>query len=356
MPVGKGGDGMNARSWGAAVAVWAVVYSLGAQTPVRPPTITPPRVIMRTPGQTSVTAKASASGSPREAARWLVANGGVIRIVRAGKELEIKSEREVPVDRFQIVELNLDRWNSAKPQPEETDFETFSSIRGLRKVWLRALLLPDASFAFLASNPDLAFINLEGNAALTDAVLPHLAGLRKVEHLGLTGAPGVTGKGFAGSAWLTTVKHADFLGLSLEDVALKALGGCAQLEYLRISKGSFTDDGLAALGRIRTLARLNLEGGGAVTDAGFAALFSQLARLQTLSVGHVALSDQSAAALAKLPQVTTLDLSRSGLTDVGLMTLAAAPRLRLLNVRGSKVTADGLAAFARAAPKCQLAP
>ena len=330
------------------------VFPLGAQTPVRPPTITPPRVVLRTPGQPSVTAKASASGSPREAARWLVVNGGGVRIVRAGKELEIKSEREVPVDRFQIVELTVDRWNSTKAQPEEKDFESFAAIRGLRKVWLRSLFLPDESFAFLANNPDLAWLNLEGNAALTDAVLPHLAGLRKLEHLGLSGAPGLTGRGFAGSAWLTSVKHADFLGLPLEDAALKALGGCTQLEYLRISKGSFTDDGLAALGRIGTLVRLELDCGAAVTDAGFATLFSSLTRLQALRAGVVALSDQSAAALARLPQLNTLDLSGSGLTDVGLLSLAAAPKLRLLNVRGSKVTPAGLAAFAQAAPKCRV--
>lgn len=330
------------------------VFPLGAQTPVRPPTITPPRVVLRTPGQTSATAKASASGSPREAARWLVVNGGGVRIVRAGKELEIKSEREVPVDRFQIVELTVDRWNSTKPQPEEKDFESFAAIRGLRKVWLRSLLLPDESLAFLANNPDLAWLNLEGNAALTDAVLPHLAGLRKLEHLSLNGAPGLTGRGFAGSAWLTSVKHADFLGLPLEDAALKALGGCTQLEYLRITKGSFTDDGLAALGKIRSLASLTLDGGAGVTDAGLAALVGGLTKLMQLELSAAAASDQTAAALAKLPQLNRVNLARSGLTDVGLLSLSAAPRLRLLNVRGSKVTPAGLAAFAQAAPKCRV--
>ena len=155
-----------------------------------------------------------------------MANGGGIRIVRAGKELEIKSERAVRLDRFQIVEPTLDRWNPAKPQPEETDFEPFTAIRGLRKVWLRTLRLPDASFAILANNPDLAFINLEDHAALRDPSAVALAKLPQATTLDLTGS-GLTDAGLVSLAAAPRLRQLTVRGTKAMSAGLAAFAQAA---------------------------------------------------------------------------------------------------------------------------------
>ncbi len=119
----------------------------------------------------------------REAAKWLVANGGSCRVASNKAELEVKTEKEIPAGKFDIVELTFDRLVSPGAPPTDADFKVFNGIKTLRRVWVRTTGLGDEAFLFLAANPELAWINLEGVADLTDGVLLHFANGRKLGEL-----------------------------------------------------------------------------------------------------------------------------------------------------------------------------
>lgn len=287
----------------------------------------PPKSVPAVPLKTTEVKPAGGSYW-REAAKWLVTNGGTCRVVSNKIELEVKTERDLPAGKFDIVELNFDRLNSVLPPPADADFRVFNGLKTLRRVWVRTPGLGDEAFAFLAANPDLAWLNLEGVSDLTDDVLLYLANARKLALCYITGAKNFTGSGLAQMRWLPALTNADFFGASFSDDGLKALAACKQLKTLRLT-------------------------GGAATDAGFAPLRG-LKSLTSLTVSNCAFGDAAAAAIAEIGGLVALDLTTTKLTDTGLAKLMALKRLTSLNVGGSQVTEAAAAAFQKALPQCRV--
>jgi len=293
-----------------------------------------------------------ASSYWREAAKWLVANGGSCRVAYNKIEQEVKTEKEIPPGKFDIVELSFDRQTSPGAPPTDADFKVFNGIRSLRRVWVRTTGLSDAAFGFLAANAELAWLNLEGVPDVTDGVLQHVSNARKLSSCQVIGAVGFTGKGLAQMRWLPLLLYADFLGSSIGDEGLKALAGCAKLRSLRIASTNCTatDAGLAALAA-SGLTSLNVDGCPKFSDAGFWSLRG-MKSLKDLTAARTAFGDEAAAAISKLTALETLDLSSTALTDAGIVKLSTLTKLKTLTVRGSKVSAAGVDAVKKALPKC----
>ena len=189
----------------------------------------------------------------REAALWLVKERADFKILSAGREIDVKSEQDLPAGDFQIVYLWFDRWASspALPPPPEEEFEVMHAVKTLRFAFLRLPGLSDAPFAFLAGNTNLTTLIIACPEAITDDVLVHLAGLKKLEKLEIAFAPRLTGRKFAGSAWLASVREADFLQASLDDDALRVLATCSRLRLLKVERTAITAEGIAAFEQAR---------------------------------------------------------------------------------------------------------
>ena len=130
------------------------------------------------------------------------------------------------------------------------------AVKTLRFAFLRLPGLSDAPFAFLAGTTNLTTLILACPDSLTDDVLVHLAGLKKLEKLEIAFAPRLTGRKFAHSAWLASVQEADFLGAALDDDALRVLAGCPRLKVLKVERTAITAEGLAAFAQARPECRI----------------------------------------------------------------------------------------------------
>ena len=111
----------------------------------------------------------------------------------------------------------------------------------------------------------------------------------------------------------------------------------------------FTDLGLAKLGKLTKLRRLNMSGA-RLTSSGLKVLAGL--PLERLSLWNCdALNDAAANVLVEIPTLTNLDLSLTAVTDKGLQTLSKLPNLKVLYLTETKVTPQGRGSVSKTNPK-----
>ncbi|MCE9519255.1 MAG: protein kinase [Verrucomicrobia bacterium] len=292
----------------------------------------------------------------RAAAKWLVANGGTGRIIVDGNESDLKTLNDLPPGKFGIVELHFDRLNnSAVSSPSDEDFQVFNGQKDLRKVNVRSTPgLTDAAFAFLAGNKELTLFHTEGVENIGDGIFVHLSGLKKITTLDIEHSQKLTGKGMDKLACLPVLTKVDLINCTaLTDDALKALGNCKKLIYVRVSGVAVTDAGLADLASATSLQTLYLENCKKITDKGFASLRS-LKSLNGLVLNRTNFDDAGVSAIAELKSLENLSLQRTQITDAGLAKLTTLTSLKKVGIRETKVTDAGIAAFKKALPNCEV--
>jgi hypothetical protein len=292
----------------------------------------------------------------RDAAHWLVQERAEFKILSVGLEIDVKSEQDLPEGDFEIVYLWFDRWASSPPQapPPEDEFAVLHAVKTLRYAFLRLPGVSGASLAFLASNTNLTTLIIACPGGITDDVLVHLTGLSKLEKLEIAHAPGLTGRKFAGSSWLTSVQKVDFLQTSLGDDALRLLAAGPKLRSLKVERTAITHEGFRALLPLRTLTELHIGGCPNITENDFIETLPRLWWLWRLDLSYAALGDEAAGAIAALTNLTTISMTGTKLTDAGLAKLAKLDRLESLAIVSTRVTAEGITAFRQARPQCQV--
>ena len=297
-----------------------------AATPVattKPATTTP-----AAPAAPTKTAATSGS-SWRNAAQFVVNNGGHFVALKNGGQLPpINKAADIPTGKFDIVELIFDRNGSVLPPPQDADFAAFNGLRDLRRAYFRTTGPGDAAFAFLADNDDLNWLNFEGVSALTDGVLTHIAGLKKLDSLGITGAENVTGQGLDKIAGAASITQIDALASGLTDEGLRAISTFKRLNSFRTTSLKITPAGFAALASLKALVSLNIPG--------------------------TSFDDEGATAIAGLSNLSVLDLQSTKITDAGLAKLKSLKKLTNLNVIGTAVTLEAAAEFQKAMPQCRV--
>ncbi|MCB1278843.1 lectin-like protein, partial [Prosthecobacter sp.] len=279
----------------------------------------------------STPAKMLGSGSSwRTAADFLVANGGSFVAAKNGGIINVSTPEEIPSGRFDILELTLNRDRSVLPPLKDADFAAFAGLRDLRRVHIRPAKpsLSDAAFAFLSSNSDLTWVNLDGVPDVTDAVLAHLAGARKLDYLSIQNAGQFTGRGLDKLACTSSLTTLEVMGSGLSDDGMRALANFRKLLTLHMNSKSVTDVGFAALAEVSSLNALNLTG--------------------------TTFGDESAGSLAKLTKLTSLDLSDTKITDLGLKKLLPLKKLTSIRLNGTAVTLEAAADFQKQMPQCKV--
>ncbi|MFO1501597.1 MAG: protein kinase [Verrucomicrobiota bacterium] len=296
------------------------------------------------------------SATVRDAARWLLEENAVFRIISQGREIEVKTEPDIPDQDFQIVYLWFDRWASSPPEPPpaEEEFEVLRAVTTLQFAFLRMPGLSDAPLAFLAGNTNLTKLSIACPEAITDAVLAHLAGLKRLEKLEIAFSHQVTGRGFAGSAWLNSIQELDFVRTMVDDDALRVLAKCPRLRQLKVEGTAITQEGLRALVSARKLSLLNVGGCSNLNEDDLIEVLPQFGQLRKLELPGAQFGDEAAEALAALTHLTELRLTATRVTDAGLAKLWPLSELELLDVQHTGVTVEGVAAFSKAHPRCRI--
>lgn len=302
------------------------IAAVPAKPTPRPSPPAPPTATTTNPNAVAV----SSGSSWRTAALYLVNNGGSCVVEKSGARISVPTENEIPSGKFDVVELNLDRYNSLFPPLKDADLQPLAGLRDLRSVWIRPMHpgLTEAGLAFLAANSDLTSLNLEGAPDIGDGLLEHLSGAKKLQFFRLTGATKFTGKGLGRMPFLNSLREFVCEGSTLGDEVLAALGQCRNLDVLRISDGTFTDEGFKALGALKSLRILNAY--------------------------RTTFGDEAASSISGLANLTELNLGDTKITDLGLAKLRSLKKLNSLNLTGSQVTVESAEAFQKLMPQCRV--
>ena len=236
----------------------------------------------------------------RQAAVWILAQGGAVRIEGSGAEF--RSAADLPHGPLKVREAVL---TGTLVHPR--DLQRISALRGLR-----SLTLPGTMW-----NP--VCCGTLGNVDDSDLIAA-LAGMESLESLHL-------------SHHFVSV----FKGIRVFDHAIEKLGVLKGLRSLQLKSTRVTG---AHFDAFENLERLDLTQTD-VNDEGLATI-AQLSRLKSLRLRSTYVTDSGLATLARLSGLVELDLSDLDLSDEGIAHLAGLDSLRILNLRGSRVTDAGL--------------
>jgi hypothetical protein len=139
---------------------------------------------------------------------------------------------------------------------------------------------------------------------------------------------------------------------AVNDVGMRYVGECGELEELYIFFADVTDEGFGHVAKLKKL-RVLRTGGLALTDKSMAAI-KPLRELRQLGVSGRAISDVGLTPVRDLRHLLDLDLSGTSVSDAGLGLLIGLEGLVRLDLRGTRVTSPKVAEFRRKLPSCRV--
>lgn len=255
---------------------------------------------------------------------------------------------------------NLQALDLLRTNLRDEDIKALAEIRSLKQLSLAGTKITNAGLRNLAPLQELTTLCL-GNCRIDDDGLKHLAALPRLQVLDL-GSTDITDAGLKELQALTELSTLRIgakrvTGASLKDLAqnrnLKSLtvrihatsspelAHLLHLEKLTLFHTGVSDDCLRAIGKLKNLRWLNLEGSRGISSIGIEAL-QNLNNLRTLNLADTGLGDAALEELAGFKQLKNLNVNRCSITDDGLKSLLSCKTLEVLDVGGTQVTDVGL--------------
>ena len=239
-----------------------------------------------------------------------------------------------PLDRLETLRFDL---------PLSDDgAERLAELPSLRSV-NQPLRLSARGIAALARLPGLERLNLIGEGVTDDALAP-VAGMKSLTSLWVQNAP-VTDAAVESLAGVESLAELHLSGTRVSGDRLGALAGLPNLRALGLGFGGRSSDyrgdrpTLEAVGTLRNLESLDLDGGGSGPDD-FADL-ADLSRLTFLEVRDVPFTDEAAYHVAALKSLKHLSVQEGSVSDVGVGYLVNLRDLGRVLIRGP-ITRAGL--------------
>ena len=153
---------------------------------------------------------------------------------------------------------------------------------------------------------------------------------------------------------IPTIRSVSLTTCQIGDEHLKHLAGLRRLEVLGLHEGQITDQGLANLAHLTELRSLVLSKN-QIHGEGLKHL-SGLVKLTGLYLYYNPISDDSLASLETLTNLDMLGLSGTNISDDGLGHLAHLKKLTYLSVGRTKVTREGAMKLQADLPNCDIEP
>ncbi len=249
-----------------------------------------------------------------------------------------------------------------------------------RNVVRNAQVATPVDLACLAGMPRLNSLQVGTHLTLTDAAAVRVARLKSLHTLQVdvggmsnegmrqlvraealeilriraqTGAGNLTPEGLAALGGLKRLKRLEFepgapeiLPLRITDESIAGWQDLTGLTVLRLTSCQITDKGAAAIGRLADLKTLALVGDVDLSEQGLTAL-AQLSDLGSLVLTAKLLKDADLPRLASLERLTQLTLSDARqLTDDCLPAIAQFKQLRSLKILNARVSGSGATVLA----------
>ena len=180
--------------------------------------------------------------------------------------------------------------------------------------------------------------------SITNEGLEKIDELKSLEQLFLNSNRGISSEVFSKIATLTNLTRLEMNGVALTEADLPQLSQLTKLETLGLSnttQDSLSNRGLAHLCRVKSLKSLTIVGA-QIDDEGVKHL-TRLDQLERLGISETNVTDQGIEMIAdKLPNLTRLVLSGTKVTDAGMVSVAKLTKLEWLWLAETKVGGEGL--------------
>jgi hypothetical protein len=215
-------------------------------------------------------------------------------------------------------------------------------LTSLEELNLSGTRVTDVGLPHLTPLTNLKYLILS-ETSVGDGGLVNLNGLKKLETLDLSETK-ITDAGVSQLALLTNLNDLR-LGLATKDIYTP---GFNQIKHLRFDAMHIGDRGVAHLGTMTSLQRLDLSGTG-VSNAGLQCL-GALTRLNSLDLSATRTTDDGLLHVGRLTSLRELALDGTTVTDSGLAQLKQLASLKALKLSGTRVTESGIAELKEALP------
>ena len=210
----------------------------------------------------------------------------------------------------------------------DKDFAGIGDLANLIAFSARQVPIGDEGVGQVARQRNLKWLYLT-STKVTDAVLPAIGGLTRLNELTLAGHPKITDAGLVHLRGLMELRALWLNNSSITGAGLKHLQNLPMLLSLGLPATTLAESDLKVLAAFRTLTFVNIDRTPGATDTGIAVL-------------------------RMMPALTELHAGYSSISDSGLEVLATFPGLKKLHLPGSKVTDAGIQRFKAARPDCEL--
>lgn len=217
----------------------------------------------------------------------------------------------------------------------------------------------DDDLPALARLTDLEVLHLGASPGITDRGLQHLAGLKQLKSLTLSGEV-LSGTGLAHLRDLPLRELVVYSSQRLTDQGIAAIAELKQLTRLDLAWAkALSDDQVAELTKLPALRELSVWGSGQLTDAGLQHIstlphlesltfsharqitsngisrLAALTKLQELKMGYMPLSDEAMAPVSRIKSLEYVEMHGLDITGQGLQTLAGLTQLKRLYIHGA---------------------
>ena len=248
----------------------------------------------------------------REAAQWVVSAGGKVCVNVNGQAREVSNASQLPKEAFRVVSVELGGVKAVNN-------DTLVNLRDLTAC---------------------RYVNLD-STEVTDVGLKHLENFVALEHICIFRTR-IRGEGFEHLRKCVLLKEVGaFQADLLTDSGLEILK-VFPIEGLYITSPELTDAGMAHIGEMKRLRRLNFGPCPKVTNVGLESI-SQMPELVSLWFGGGLYDGQGVVKLASLPKLNGLWMGGCiPLDDIQLKELTRLKKLTHLSLEGTKVTDSGL--------------
>lgn len=233
-----------------------------------------------------------------------------------------------------LTHLNISRTGVTGPGLKE-----LAALGNLESLRLSYLPSNDTDLSFLPQLTNLQELDLQ-DTRITDAGLKTITRCQQLRWLNLSSGVDIESRGGQPSSLRRRSQ--------LTDAGLPNLMKLPKLEFLILDGAGITDMGLAALGGCRSLKQLSLRNVD-VSDTGLHSL-NGLDQLQSLVLSNTKITDAGIEQLLALKNLRSVSLSNTQITDVGLRSLVALPKLEWFNADHTQATEDGIAKLEKELP------
>jgi len=294
----------------------------------------------------------------RSAAEWVLSLGGTVGIRVERQERGIAGGGTLPAENFVLERIDLRNKSItgadlarlegltslhklflADCRVGDAGLAHLKNLTGLSELFVFSAGISDAGLAHLQDLTNLRFLGLFNNREVTDAGLPYLAKLMKLQHLDLN-ATGITSNGLEHVRKLSNLRDLNLMGTAVNDDGMPFIEGLTNLRALHLQGSKIGDAGLARLKGLTNLRFLNLKGT-LISDAGLAHL-KGLTNLEQLALNATSISDAGLEHLETLPKLNNLEMCRTKVSDEGLRHVARLTGLVVLGLDGSNVSDAGI--------------